>query len=64
MKNIIREIRTEKGLRQEDLGEEIGVSRQTINAIEKGKFDPSLTTAFKLSKKLGLKIEELFQFDE
>jgi putative transcriptional regulator len=63
MKNIIREIRTEKGLRQEDLGEQIGVSRQTINAIEKGKFDPSLSTAFKLSKKLGLKIEELFQFD-
>jgi putative transcriptional regulator len=63
LKNIIREIRTEKGLRQEDLGEQIGVSRQTINAIEKGKFDPSLSTAFKLSKKLGLKIEELFQFD-
>jgi len=64
MKNIIREIRTEKGLRQEDLGEQIGVSRQTINAIEKGKFDPSLSTAFKLSKELGLKIEELFQFEE
>jgi len=64
MKNIIREIRTEKGLRQEDLGEQIGVSRQTINAIEKGKFDPSLSTAFKLSKALGLKIEELFQFEE
>jgi len=64
MKNVIREIRIEKGLRQEDLGEEIGVSRQTINAIEKGKFDPSLTTAFKLSKTLDLKIEELFQFDE
>ncbi len=46
MKNIIREIRTNKGLRQEDLGEQIGVSRQTINAIEKGKFDPSLSTAF------------------
>ena len=64
MKNVIREIRIEKGLRQEDLGEQIGVSRQTINAIEKGKFDPSLSTAFKLSKTLGLKIEELFQFDE
>jgi putative transcriptional regulator len=64
MKNIIRKLRTEKGLRQEDLGEQIGVSRQTINAIEKGKFDPSLSTAFKLSKTLGLTIEELFQHEE
>lgn len=64
MKNIIREIRTEKGLRQEDLGEQIGVSRQTINAIEKGKFDPSLTTAFKLSRQLGVTIEALFLFEE
>lgn len=64
MKNIIREIRMDKGLRQEDLGEKIGVSRQTINAIEKGKYDPSLSTAFKLSRQLGLKIEDLFLFEE
>ena len=64
MKNSIRAVRTEKGLRQEDLEEQIGVSRQTINAIEKGKFDPNLSTAFNISKKLGMTIEELFHFEE
>lgn len=64
MKNVIREMRNEKGLRQEDLGDLIGVSRQTINAIEKGKYDPSLNTAFRLAKVLGKRIEDLFQFED
>ena len=64
MKNRIRDIRSDKGLRQEDLGDLIGVSRQTINAIEKGKYDPSLPTAFRLAKALGKSIEELFDFED
>ena len=48
MKNIVRNLRKQRELTQDQLGEIIGVSRQTINAIEKEKFDPSLPTAFKL----------------
>ena len=64
MRNRIRDYRSGKGLRQEDLGALIGVSRQTINAIEKGKYDPSLPTAFRLAKVLEKSIEELFEFEE
>jgi putative transcriptional regulator len=49
MKNSIKELRARDGFTQEDLAHEVGVSRQTINAIEKGKFDPSLPLAFKLA---------------
>jgi putative transcriptional regulator len=64
MKNRIRDLRTERGLTQEDLAEIIGVSRQTINAIEKEKFDPSLPTAFRLARLFELKIEELFSYEQ
>jgi len=64
MKNKIRELRTGRNMTQEDLAEIIGVSRQTINAIEKEKFDPSLPTAFKLSKLFKLPIDQIFFFDE
>ncbi|QYH39463.1 helix-turn-helix transcriptional regulator [Algoriphagus sp. NBT04N3] len=64
MKNRIRDLRVAKNMTQEDLAEIIGVSRQTINAIEKEKFDPSLPTAFKLSKLFELSIEEIFQYEE
>ncbi|SFN67461.1 putative transcriptional regulator [Algoriphagus ornithinivorans] len=64
MKNRIRELRVVKNMTQEDLAEIIGVSRQTINAIEKEKFDPSLPTAFKLSKLFELSIEEIFHYEE
>ena len=50
MKNKVLELRKSKGLTQEQLADIIGVSRQTINAIEKEKFDPSLPTAFKMAK--------------
>jgi putative transcriptional regulator len=63
VKNRIRDLRTAKGMTQEDLAEIIGVSRQTINAIEKEKFDPSLPTAFKMAKLFEMTIEELFQFE-
>jgi putative transcriptional regulator len=49
---------------QEDLAEIIGVSRQTINAIEKEKFDPSLPTAFRLARLFELQIEELFSYQQ
>ncbi|NHE56302.1 helix-turn-helix transcriptional regulator [Cyclobacterium plantarum] len=64
MKNKIRDLRTARNMTQEDLAEIIGVSRQTINAIEKGKFDPSLPTAFKMSKLFKLPIEQMFLFEE
>lgn len=63
MKNRIRELRVAKSMTQEDLAEVIGVSRQTINAIEKEKFDPSLPTAFKMARLFEKAIEEIFTYD-
>jgi putative transcriptional regulator len=60
MKNRITELRAERAWTQADLAQRAGVSRQTINAIETGKFDPSLPLAFRLAKLFDLKIEELF----
>lgn len=64
MKNRVRELRKSQGLTQEQLAEIIGVSRQTINAIEKEKFDPSLPTAFKMAKLFDQPIEKFFLFEE
>ncbi|MFG1663885.1 helix-turn-helix transcriptional regulator [Streptomyces sp. Y7] len=64
MKNRIKELRGERGWTQADLAQTAGVSRQTINAIETGKFDPSLPLAFRLAKLFGLRIEELFLDDQ
>ena len=63
MKNKLKVLRAEKSYTQEDLAEIIGVSRQTINAIEKGKFDPSLPTAFRISRLFKLPIEAIFHFE-
>ena len=63
MKNRVKELRKSKNLTQEDLANLIGISRQAINAIEKDKFDPSLPTAFKMSKLFKISIEELFHFE-
>ena len=63
MKNRVKELRKAKGLTQEELADIIGVSRQTINAIEKEKFDHSLPTAFKMSKLFEVPIEVFFLFD-
>ncbi|MFD3311899.1 helix-turn-helix transcriptional regulator [Streptomyces sp. NPDC058656] len=60
MKNRITALRAERGWTQADLAQHAGVSRQTINAIETGKFDPSLPLAFRLAKLFALKIEEIF----
>ena len=60
MKNKLKVLRAERDMTQADLADELAVSRQTINAIEKGKFDPSLPLAFKMSKLFNLPIEEIF----
>lgn len=60
MKNEIRERRKEEGLSQADLAAELGVTRQTINAIERGRYDPSLELAFKLAAYFDCRIEDLF----
>lgn len=64
MKNRLKDLRTEHNWTQADLAQRAGVSRQTINAIETGKFDPSLPLAFRLAKLFGLRIEELFLDDQ
>ena len=60
MNNRIPSLRAERGWTQADLAIRAGVSRQTINAIEKGKFDPSLPVAFRLARLFELRIEEIF----
>jgi putative transcriptional regulator len=64
MKNRLRVIRAERNWSQGDLAEKLGVSRQTINAIETSKYDPSLPLAFKIARLVGAKIEDLFQPDD
>ncbi|MEQ9302030.1 MAG: helix-turn-helix transcriptional regulator [Cyclobacteriaceae bacterium] len=61
MKNRIKVLRAERDMTQADLADATFVSRQTINAIEKGKFDPSLPLAFKIARLFDRSIEEVFQ---
>lgn len=63
MLNRIKELRKEKKMSQEDLANVCDVSRQTINAIENNKYDPSLALAFKIAITLGITVDELFQFE-
>lgn len=60
MENIIRNRRRELGLSQEELAKRCGVSRQTVNAIENNKYDPTLALAFRLAKELQVTVDELF----
>lgn len=64
MKNRLRELRAHKEWSQGDLAEKLGVSRQTINAIETEKYDPSLPLAFKVAKLFKQPIEEIFEPDK
>jgi putative transcriptional regulator len=64
MKNKIKVFRAMHDLTQEDLAQAIGVTRQTILAIEKGKYVPSLDLAFKISRNFKVNIEEVFQYGE
>jgi len=61
MKNRLKVLRAERDWTQANLADELDVSRQTVNAIEKGKFDPSLPLAFKVARLFGLSIEDIFQ---
>jgi putative transcriptional regulator len=61
VKNRLKVLRAERNWTQARLAQELDVSRQTANAIEKGKFDPSLTLAFKISRVFGMRIEEIFE---
>ena len=63
MKNRIKELRKLSGISQEELTKLCGASRQTINAIENDKYDPSLSLAFCLSKTLGATVDELFEYE-
>jgi len=63
MKNRLKVLRAERDWSQADLAEKLDVSRQTVNAIETGKYDPSLPLAFKIAELFGMKIEEIFSPD-
>lgn len=64
MKNILSELRTQQSWSQQQLAEYLGVSRQTINAIEKQRYDPSLPLAFKIAKLFNRSIEAIFKDEE
>jgi putative transcriptional regulator len=64
MRNEIRRLREERGLSQGALGQELGVSRQTVNSLETGRYDPSLPLAFAIARFFGTTIEEVFHADD
>lgn len=64
MKNRIEEIRTQRGIRQEDFAKAMGVSRQTISSLENGRYNPSILLAHKIAKYFDMTIEEVFLFEE
>jgi len=64
MKNRIRELRAGQGWSQADLAEKLDVSRQSVNAIETGRYDPSLPLAFAISRLFGLPVEAIFTPDQ
>ncbi|MCE4061839.1 helix-turn-helix transcriptional regulator [Pandoraea sputorum] len=63
MKNEVKTLRLARGWSQSDLGTALGVSRQTVNAIENERYDPSLPLAFAIARVFGLRIEEIFSED-
>ncbi len=64
MKNRVEEIRNERGIRQDELAKQLGVSRQTISSLENGRYNPSILLAHKLAKFFGMTIEEVFLFED
>ncbi len=64
MKNRIEEIRSQRGIRQEDFAKAMGVSRQTISSLENGRYNPSILLAHKIAKYFDQTIEEVFLFEE
>lgn len=64
MKNRLEEIRKERGIKQEELADALAVSRQTIGSLENGRYNPSITLAFKLARYFNMGIEEIFIYEE
>ena len=64
MRNIVKQLRKQAGLRQEDMAKELGVSRQTIIAIENDKYNPKLELAMKMARLLKLHVDEIFFLDD
>ena len=64
MKNRVEEIRTERGIRQEELARAMGVSRQTISSLENGRYNQSIMLAHNIAVYFGMTIEEVFIFEE
>ena len=61
MKNKLRVLRAERGWTQADLAQQLQVARQSVNAIETGKFDPSLPLAFRIARLFGQRVEDIFE---
>lgn len=64
MENRLEDIRKARGIKQEDLALELGVSRQTISSLEKGRYNPSIMLAFKIARRFDLRIEDIFIYRE
>lgn len=64
MKNRLEELRKERGIKQEELAAVLEVSRQTIGSLENGRYNPSILLAFKIAKYFGLRIEDIFIYEE
>ena len=64
MRNTVKRLRKQAGLRQEDMARELGVSRQTIIAVENDKYNPTLELAMKIARLLGLHLDEIFFLDD
>lgn len=64
MKNRLEELRKEQCIRQEELADLLGVSRQTICSLENGRYNPSIVLAFRIARFFGLRIEQIFLYEE
>ena len=64
MKNRLEELRKNRGIRQEELAAVLEVSRQTIGSLENGRYNPSITLAFKIARYFGMNIEDIFIYEE
>ncbi len=64
MKNRLEELRKSRGIRQEELAAVLEVSRQTIGSLENGRYNPSITLAFKIARYFGMNIEDIFIYEE
>jgi len=63
LRNTIRELRADRNMTQQDLADTIGVTRQTVIAIELDKYSPSLETAFRIARVFGVPLEQVFQYE-